>query len=694
MNNNTTNDRSTIYKTIVGIIAIFLAVLSVFAGDNVILAIVLVALAGISVYFEMLANFPDKKLLSFLLASATCALLLGIRVYAQKPNDSTIPSGAIRGSLYIDFREILLSYADEQGTSAITVITEENLIEETIQFESTTYNVQLEDYKIENNVLIFNDIPSGRYALNIKLKNYDLVSENIVLQEKALQENIWKKTITLQPETDQKNFTINVQDETGMPLTEDFCDLAVKNTDESIEGMLIGANGDLPYTFSYSGNEHLLIYLHHEGKRYIQEIEPSSASGTINAKFQGVLSKETLAQQKTLEEKKKIINQERHAEEYEMQNNPQLLLKNTKEVNTNLTKDGQVVRKFKNNLSEENEIISEPITIEQDGPYWIEFRHANLTEDQESWRITVTGKNDECYLEFTSNKNHENTISCITGLPAGDYYINVERNYWLCDSVYELYLMTYETPNYEHEFNDEILNALYMNDLKDNQTRTYLGNLAHSDDIDYFSFEIEHPSVVSLKFEHENYTEDRDGWGIYIKNSNSEVMNNMTSNWKQTNVLMDNIGLASGTYYIEVSRNGSFHNGVYALSIVKHITDSWEEEFNDTVSSANSIVAGLSKNGGIYSSDDVDYYKFVCETTKNYEIKFRHENLTVDQDGWVINVLDKNSESLWEEYMISRLNDTEIVKDVSLKKGEIYYIQISGYNACLGADYKISVTED
>lgn len=170
-------------------------------------------------------------------------------------------------------------------------------------------------------------------------------------------------------------------------------------------------------------------------------------------------------------------------------------------------------------------------------------------------------------------------------------------------------------------------------------------------------------------------------------------MNGMTSNWKQTSVLMDNIGLASGTYYIEVSRNGSFHNGVYALSIVKHITDSWEEEFNDTVSSANSIVAGLSKNGGICSSDDVDYYKFMCETTKNYEIKFRHENLTVDQNGWIINVLDKNSESLWEEYIVSRLNDTEIIKNVSLKKGEIYYIQISGYNACLGADYKISVTE-
>ena len=146
----------------------------------------------------------------------------------------TIPENAREGKLELEFEDFILSYSDTQENGKITDSLKNGLIVETCTYESYDYDAKIDNYKLENNILTFEGIPSGNCAINIKFENYNLVSETFTLNKKDMQDGIWKKCITLREETDFKNFSVKILDKLGKPLSGDTCDILLGDIAEKI----------------------------------------------------------------------------------------------------------------------------------------------------------------------------------------------------------------------------------------------------------------------------------------------------------------------------------------------------------------------------------------------------------------------------------------------------------------------------
>ena len=290
----------------------------------------------------------------------------------------------------------------------------------------------------------------------------------------------------------------------------------------------------------------------------------------------------------------------------------------------------------------------------------------------------VSDTNGDVQMEFTSLMSKENTVSQFVGLAAGNYIVTVKSYSSFSDAPYHVRIFQNQKANYDMEPNGETLTANNFQELKNNEVQTFYGNLTDSNDIDYYSFELIKKGVIAF---------------ISIKNSDSEELCYFRVSWQATQTGSPNIGLEAGKYYIQRGNYGSLNREPYALSLVWHESDYWESEFNNVILNADPLIVGYYQHGSLMSGDDVDYYMFQCEKTGTYRMTFEHENLTQDDVGWYIDVLDKDSDKVLDERVQSRWNETTVSKSVRLTQGNTYYILVSGSYYSSNADYKFKLEE-
>lgn len=684
------NQNKNLLEFIIGTLAVVVTLYSIYVNTIFWIDMLIVVLSVVSIVFLAVKFLEGKKRLIGIIV----AIVIGIpcvvaKVYTR--SEGTLPPGTEVGELEIDFDELILSYEDEQGRKTVTNSLKSSLKIENIEFESFDYDVKIKDYKLSNNKLVFQGVPSGNFGIDIKFENYDKYSEKMKLNKKELEDGKWTKTITLQEESDFKNFEIEVFDSLDNPLEGFLCDVGIKESGNKVSNIVVGKNGELPYSFSCKENSKLNIVLHDEGNDYEKTIDVNAVSGILEVCFDKVYSKKSLEEKEYKEKKKELEKKAEEAENIEKANNPQLLLKEGKMIDTNIKQSGYIVQSIEDNLSEDEKEKVYSVVLEKEGPYWIDFNHANLTDDYNAWKISIVGNDGETYLEFNSNMNRETTSSCAIGLPAGEFLLSVNDSSVFSDAGFQLNLMTADISNYENEPNGEVLSANQFSEIKNNEMLTKMGNLSHSNDVDYYALTVDSSGVLALRFDHENLTDDQSGWNIKVKNSNSETIEEFDSNWKNISSLSRNIGLKAGTYFIEITAGSYWNNSAYALNVVFHSSDVWEEEFNNEVKYANDLVEGFYEYGNLSSNNDIDYYVFQCEKSGTYEVLVEHENLTEDSEGWKIDVLDKNCDSLWEEALFSKIKDTKTSKNVTLKKGETYYLSVQSNYSYVDADYKIKM---
>lgn len=700
MENREENERFIWMVFVADFLGILCNVLPVFA-DIPIVRIVIIVICSVWAFIAACISLKNGyKVAGLLAAVAICVVGVGLTLYSDSKKDAealagaqsehTIPEDVELGKLELEFEDFILSYSDTQKTGSITDSIRNELIAETVTYESYDYDVKIDNYNLENNILTFEGIPSGHGAINIKFENYNLVSEGFTLNRKDMQDGIWKKEIVLQEETDYTSFSFEILDQLGKPLSGSTCDVQVEDISAEITHALIGEDGKLPYEFYCKANTSIVLILHNEGKDYTKNIDINTISGITQVNFQEVLSQASMEEQEYIKQKEETEHKAAEAEQRETENNPLKLLANSESIGTKLKESGNAIQQFADRLSEEEREKTYAISLEQAGPYWIDFNHLNLTDDSYAWRIYLMDNDGNMYMEFYSNMNRENTSSPIVGLRSGNYIVYVESYGSFSDAEYQINFMAAENPTYEGELNDEILTAQPFPEIQNTQVATYFGNLTSSNDIDYYSIQVPASGVLAFKFEHENLTEDQDGWYITIKDTNSQIYAEFSSNWKNIRTLSPNIGLEAGTYYIEVKGYGSHNSSVYALSVAFHESDSWETEFNDQVGQSDILMESFYKYGNSLSGNDTDYYVFQCNRSGTYQLSFEHKNLTEDRDGWQIDILDKNSESILEEEFYSNWNTTSSTVTARMKEGEIYYIEVRCVNYAI-EDYKLKL---
>ncbi|MDP4162783.1 MAG: pre-peptidase C-terminal domain-containing protein [Bacillota bacterium] len=299
-----------------------------------------------------------------------------------------------------------------------------------------------------------------------------------------------------------------------------------------------------------------------------------------------------------------------------------------------------------------------------------------------SWHMTVLDDKGNQLDDITTDKSATAENSEVqVGLTQGDYYIEVENSSNSTGVAYDLSTLFESSPYFEKENNDSLATATPIS-----FDHPYKGNLSTINDQDYYKVVVEHDGNLSLSIQQQSNA----SWGGFIFNSKGEVLEYINNNKEIPLSASDNftqIGVAKGTYYIQiVFQKESVHNP-YTFSVGFTSSDFFEKELNDNVTSANQILLNQPYTGTINEYYDNDYFKFTLPADGNITFSMKQK----PNASWYAYILDAKGEVYawnWTESGQTPAENLDLT--VGLPKGT-YYIKISPYYFATDIPYQFTV---
>lgn len=210
---------------------------------------------------------------------------------------------------------------------------------------------------------------------------------------------------------------------------------------------------------------------------------------------------------------------------------------------------------------------------------------------------------------------------------------------------------------------------------------TYNSYLASAADIDYYKLTTTAAGTINVTLS--NLAGDYD---LYLVNSSGTTLAK-SENSSTTSETINYSASAAGTYYIKVSG----YNGAYSTSKAYALKPTFTGGYsgsgdlyepNNTTAQAYVIASGTSYSSYIYTSTDVDYYKFTVSTAKSISINLT--TLPKDYDLYLYNsagtlvAKSENGSTTSESITYSAAAGT-------------YYVKVSGYSSAYSATTKYTL---
>lgn len=272
-----------------------------------------------------------------------------------------------------------------------------------------------------------------------------------------------------------------------------------------------------------------------------------------------------------------------------------------------------------------------------------ETNYANLNKGWDVYLLDADGK------EIFVNRGTQSKFSTAIYPLTGDFFIKVDDTALSSftdekpiNCVYNIKVNTFEAADWEDENNDVISKAFSIN-----TDSTYHGTLHHKKDVDWYKFTNEKDYFIFDFAINEEANVDliNYGWKITIYAEDGATIikeyKDVKSNFKSVVLPF------TGDGYIKVEPDGSASftsdcpiDCYYDIRVNTYSDTSWEEEFNDTTKTCNTLKADELYRGSLYKSKDVDYYSFESNSDCfNFEFAI-DENSPVDTvyDGWKVSL--------------------------------------------------------
>jgi len=223
-------------------------------------------------------------------------------------------------------------------------------------------------------------------------------------------------------------------------------------------------------------------------------------------------------------------------------------------------------------------------------------------------------------------------------------------------------------------------NLLQANQIELNTSS--VGSLSDKDDVDYYSFRITECGKLTLHFFAPTEGSSQESWNLTLIDGENTRFLGAKIDGGCGEYVSPSYGLIPGTYYVVIdTNNGETVNSTeYTVSLEYEVDSCWEQEPNNRVSSAKSMLPNIQYKGIIMGSADVDYFSFLYDGDDSSEIVFSH----VPGDGtakcWVLNFLRKDGVSSFRSSMKVALNRPEVsvsLAECELEEGETYYVTVS-----------------
>lgn len=283
--------------------------------------------------------------------------------------------------------------------------------------------------------------------------------------------------------------------------------------------------------------------------------------------------------------------------------------------------------------------------------------YADAVAIDSGWNINIFDSNDliNCVRSYRGVKNTFTTANF--AMHTGVYYVSVYANDSYSDSYAPTNCEYGLTANYnvdaawETEYNSEsnVANVKQVNSV-------IKGNLYHCKDVDWYKFTVNKPGVFQVDFaptDYANVEAIHYGWDVEFFDSAFTPIRGFYGLKSSYN--SPKYAFQAGTYYVRVDARDDYSDG-YAptacdyLLTLKHTVDaSWESEWNDLSTDADSIATGKTYHGMFHHCKDVDWYKFNLSKNGIVKLNFaKGEMLVLKQytkDGMSISLTQRPMQS-------------------------------------------------
>jgi len=306
---------------------------------------------------------------------------------------------------------------------------------------------------------------------------------------------------------------------------------------------------------------------------------------------------------------------------------------------------------------------------------------AGTADVKEGWQMEIQdGNNNSIY---SSGSITGNTKTPQLDFAPGTYYIIIKA-YSSYSSYYEPILVDYslrvdsiEDSGWEQEYNDTKASASNISEKS-----TYYGNLYNADDEDYYKVRVTKKGYFTINLGTAGGSaEVMEGWKMEIQDSDN---NSIYSSGSITgNTKTPQLDFAPGIYYIIIkaySSYSSYYDPIfvdYSLRVDSIADSSWEQEYNNTTTSATSLKINQRLNGNLYNIGDEDYYKVVINNAGTFTLKFSTigGSNEIGDYGWDVKIRDSSNNIIFSKYNV---RGAFTQKSITCKKGT-YYVVVSSY---------------
>lgn len=353
---------------------------------------------------------------------------------------------------------------------------------------------------------------------------------------------------------------------------------------------------------------------------------------------------------------------------------------------------------YSGNLTNGNKYYS--FSLGSDGVISVDFEHEYEDSSSVFWVINIYNKNDIntnlTKWEFIGNATTRVTTESL-GLPAGDYIAEIAQN-WYSSKNFSFKINYTACLNWEKEANNTPVTATPI------RVNTEMnGCLQFGNDIDFYVFETDAPGRIRIAFDHDLLDNSYEYWRIKLYSfddlNNTILEKGFIGNATSTEY-SPYVGLPTGKFIISIEDNWTSLTD-YCIYIDFQISEYWEKEKNDNLSSATDLKVNTEMNGSLQTGNDIDYYKFNLSGNDVLSVSFSHDFLSDNHEYWVFEMYDYKdvNDRLIRFGFVGNETDT-VIKSIGAMSSGSYIIKISHnwysdvkYSFCINSMYSdVNVT--
>ncbi len=297
-------------------------------------------------------------------------------------------------------------------------------------------------------------------------------------------------------------------------------------------------------------------------------------------------------------------------------------------------------------------------TTEEDGYFTLDFLHDIVDSGSSEWSITLYKDVDGVPEKFNSwdaagnkevvsgNNSKAKVTTTAIGIPAGKYYISIEKGLFHSNVPYEI-TVNFSAEAWETEFNNDSDSATEIEVGK-----PYSGTLYSSSDMDYYQFSTPENGKFTIDFNHDEVDNNSDLWTMTIYKNEDGKLKKFRSNsysGKETDNTTMEFGVPAGEYYIQVEKSTFFSASKYTVQVNYEATETYEKEFNDYDINANPISANVQYSGSITNSGstndggDEDWYSLNIPADTTLTLQFEHDAIEDTGNYWHVELWKDNA---------------------------------------------------